>query len=52
MGVQNMIVENGITSRARPSAQPPVGSVEVWRAFVKKRYNPEAQFLNLEVCVS
>lgn len=28
-----------------------VGSkaVELWKEFVRKRYNPEAQFLNLEV---
>ena len=29
----------------------PVGTraIELWREFVKKRYNPEARFLNLEV---
>lgn len=30
---------------------PPRGSqvIELWREFVKKRWNPEARFLNLEV---
>lgn len=45
-----MIPDNGITSRARPAnGQVSTGVVEIWRAFVQKRYNPAAQFLNLEV---
>jgi hypothetical protein len=50
-GAQNMITENGISSRARPAEkQVSTGVVEIWRAFVQKRYNPAVQFLNLEVC--
>ena len=42
-------LERTLLSKAKPAAKP-LKALEVWRNFVKSRYNPEAGFLNLEVC--
>ncbi len=48
---RNAISLNG--DKALPGTRVAVGKpLEIWRAFVQKRWDPRSRFLNLEVCIT
>ena len=51
MGVRKIHPSQSAAGPSGSNHRTPTNAVDIWREVVKSRWNEEARFLNLEVCI-